>query len=116
MGDLDALTATPTLLMWNKNDHVVSYEGCCSRTKCCCDIGEQRDACVSAASIFQAWSRANQCNGEPENAADADGSCVVGKDCAKPTQFCTYEGDKHSHAAWSSLPIFYVDKVVGFFV
>jgi len=110
------LPAIPALLMWDEQDMVVSYSGCCAgmARSCCCGIGQDARLCVGAPEIFGAWSRANGCSSDGEREDVDGGRCRSGAGCAhSKVEFCTYRG--HSHGNWAEIPSVVSSRVGAFF-
>jgi hypothetical protein len=49
------------MIHFARDDDVVLYDGCCRSKSCCCDIGADRNECVSADSVFGSWAEKVRC-------------------------------------------------------
>eukprot|EP00747_Dinoflagellata_sp_TGD_P086308 gnl/TRDRNA2_/TRDRNA2_163237_c0_seq2.p1 gnl/TRDRNA2_/TRDRNA2_163237_c0~~gnl/TRDRNA2_/TRDRNA2_163237_c0_seq2.p1 ORF type:complete len:330 (-),score=24.48 gnl/TRDRNA2_/TRDRNA2_163237_c0_seq2:89-979(-) len=116
---LQSLGRTAVLILWDRGDGHVRYDGCCrdpDAVACCCGIsGKGPATCVSAPDIFAAWRHGNGCRQDStkSDSLGGTGTCEVASGCSHPTVLCTYTG--HSHQSWASTPAHLARHVFDFF-
>jgi poly(3-hydroxybutyrate) depolymerase len=98
------------------NDRMVSYNGCCDKSKCCCGISSSsgnnnNQQCTSVDQAFEYWNDRNKCSGDvmttytdKERGID----CRSGVGCTSNTTLCVYEQSGHfnSGSFTRSFPMF----------
>ena len=101
------------------NDRMVSYNGCCDKSKCCCGISSSssgknnnhQQSCTSVDQAFDYWNERNQCSGDVTTTytdKELGIECRAGVGCTSNTTLCVYEHSGHfnSGSFSRSFPMF----------
>lgn len=98
------------------NDRMVSYNGCCDKSKCCCGISSSsgnnnNQQCTSVDQAFEYWNERNKCSGDVTTTytdKERGIECRAGVGCASNTTMCVYEHSGHfnSGSFSRSFPMF----------
>ncbi|OEU11639.1 hypothetical protein FRACYDRAFT_244757 [Fragilariopsis cylindrus CCMP1102] len=100
------------------NDRMVSYNGCCDKSKCCCGISSSSSGknnnnqqCTSVDQAFDYWNERNKCSGDVTTTytdKERGIECRAGVGCTANTTLCVYEHSGHfnSGSFSRSFPMF----------
>jgi poly(3-hydroxybutyrate) depolymerase len=103
------------------NDRMVSYNGCCDKSKCCCGISSSSSSgknnnnhqqCTSVDQAFDYWNERNKCSGDVTTTytdKERGIECRAGVGCTANTTLCVYEHSGHFNSGGSfsrSFPMF----------
>ena len=120
--DVRATRPTPVFIHHCAADTVVNPMGCCAGGAggveggaCCCDIGRDRERCVSTKQLFHGWLKLNGCDRQPVPFEIRSGgaTCHAGVGCAANTSLCMHAGGCY-HRAWAR-HFSAADDIVAFF-
>lgn len=102
----------PILMSHSVDDIVVRYEGCCAKSKCCCNISFE--ACNNVDSFYANWKKINGCSASKDvltldssflidsnYTSESSIKCYTASNCQANTTFCQLTNVLHS-----KLPIY----------
>jgi poly(3-hydroxybutyrate) depolymerase len=116
--DVDSSRSRPKGLFQHHslNDRMVSYNGCCDKSKCCCGISSSsgnnnNQQCTSVDQAFEYWNERNKCSGDVTTTytdKERGIECRSGVGCTSNTTMCVYEHSGHfnSGSFSRSFPMF----------
>jgi poly(3-hydroxybutyrate) depolymerase len=116
--DVDSPRSRPKGLFQHHslNDRMVSYDGCCDKSKCCCGISSSsgnnnNQQCTSVDQAFEYWNERNKCSGDITTTytdKERGIECRSGVGCTSNTTLCVYEHSGHfnSGSFSRSFPMF----------
>jgi len=116
--DVDSSRSRPKGLFQHHslNDRMVSYNGCCDKSKCCCGISSSsgnnnNQQCTSVDQAFEYWNERNKCSGDVTTTytdKERGIECRAGVGCTSNTTLCVYEHSGHfnSGSFSRSFPMF----------